>query len=424
MSIAAGNINFQDYSTTAFQKKCDILSKYCVVALGFIIPISTALTYPVLLLLMLSWFLSGAVKEKTQFIWQNAIARSVFLFYGILVVGTFYSKAPLQDITEMFGKMAKLLYIPFLLPLMIEEKWRRLTIKAFIAAMMLTLVLSLLKVYAHLPIYHTRFSNACVFKDHIYTNLLMAFATYVIGHYTLSRIQQGLRNGQKYMLYGLIAALIYYVLFMSEGRSGYVVFVVLWLLFFCQRFKFKGIFWGTLALSLLMGIVFVSSNSFQTRFLQISNDVAHYKMQETKTAVGQRIEYTRETLNLALERPWFGFGTGSFKTTYEEHAKKNAMQITKNPHNEYLNIMLQLGMMGLIAFLALLFRILKNSYQLPLIEKHWAQGALAAIAIGCFANSWIMDFTAGYFFVLMMAVSFGALNLASKNIKHKGGRHG
>jgi O-antigen ligase len=85
--------------------------------------------------------------------------------------------------------------------------------------------------------------------------------------------------------------------------------------------------------------------------------------------------------------------------------------LTRNPHNEYINILFQLGIFGVTAFVGFFCFLFKRSFALPCPEKWFAQGIILAIAIGCLANSWLMDFTSGYFFVMIVAFCFGALNV-------------
>ena len=246
----------------AFQNRCDLFSKQCAVLLGFFIPVSTFATQVVLFLLLASWFLAGSLKEKGQFIVSHPIARITCLFFGVFVIGALYTQASWTDSLSMLEKIGKLLYLPFLLPIMQEKKWRRAGTLAFLSAMLLTLILSLLKIYVGLPIViNPRFSGAAIFKDTIFTNLMMAFASFMVGHLFLNQTHFLKRIG----LGMLLATLVFYTLFMGTGRSGYVVFSVLWLLFALQRSSLKGVAIGFLSLAILLSFAYFNSPVFQSR---------------------------------------------------------------------------------------------------------------------------------------------------------------
>ncbi len=388
----------------AFQTKCDNFSKQCAVLLGFVIPVSTTATHVVLFFLLINWFLAGNFSEKIKISIAHPVSKAALILFGVFVTGTFYSAAPLDDKIFILGKMGKLLYLPFLLPLFMEEKWRRSGMAAFVGAMLLTLILSMLKLYANLPI-STRFTEACVFKDHIYTNFMMAFAGFVVGHYGLQS-----KNGwERFALSCLLSGFVFYVFFMSKGRTGYIIFALLWLLFFLQRISFKGIILGTIGLILLVGLAFKLSYPLQEGFGLVINNIEQYQAGDSNTSVGARLEFFTQTWDLAKQHPWFGYGTGSFRSVYETHATANQLLLTDNPHNEYLNIFFQLGLFGFAAFIGFFILLGKLSFRLPKPEQWIAQGALGAMILGCLANSWLLDFTSGYFFVIIIAFSFGAL---------------
>lgn len=392
----------------AFQNRCDLFSKQCAVLLGFFVPISTFATQVVLLLLIASWFLAGGLKEKGQFIVSHPVARITFLFFGVFVIGTLYSQASWADSLWMLEKVGKLLYIPFLLPIMQEKKWRRAGMLAFLSAMLLTLILSLLKVYAGLPIViNPRFSGAAIFKDTIFTNLMMAFAGFMVGHFLLNQTHFLKRVG----LGILLAILVFYILFMGTGRSGYVVFSVLWLLWALQRSSLKGLGIGLLGLAILLGFAFFTSSIFHTRCLDVLADFDQHTAGNSHNSIGERLEFLSHTWQLSKERLWFGHGTGSFKEIYQNYSAMNHLTLTQNPHNEYMNTLFQLGLFGLTAFVGFFIFLFKWSFALPRSEKWFAQGIILAIATGCLANSWLMDFTSGYFFVMISAFCFSALNL-------------
>ncbi len=390
-------------TTSTFQYKWDHFSKQCAVLLAFVVPISTAATNLVLLFLIPAWFLAGNLQTKAKMIGAHPIARLVLLLFGVFLLSAVYSNGSPEAVMGTLGKMAKLLYIPFLLPLMIEDKWRTKALNAFMAAMVFTLILCLLKANFNLPI-GNKFGNDCVFKDHIYTSLLMAFASFIAGHSLLNNVAPL----KRWVGGALLGSMIFYLLFMNTGRSGQVVFIALWVLLCLQRFALRYISLGLLGLVLLIGFAYAGSKPFQqTSALAIQN-VEHYNHGMTNTSVGARLEFTVQTWKLIKQHPWLGYGVGSFKAIYQDHAKHNHLLETNNPHNEYLNIFFQTGIFGLSVFIALLVSIFKNSYRLPNREKWLAQGVMLVMLIGSIANSWLMDFTAGYFFVALMAFCFGA----------------
>lgn len=391
--------------TSSFPLKCAHLSQWCAVLLAFAIPLSTFGTNVILAMLTVSGLLAGEFRKKVHLIRAHPVAQFSIVFFLVFVIGAFYSQAPVQDRMASLGKMSKVLFIPFLLPLMTEQKWRHRAIGAFVSAAVLTLILSLLKFYGYvsIPGHHP---SSTVFKDYIFTGLMMAYACFIVEHHMLSH--PNIYN--RLWLGGLWALMTFYVFFISPGRSGYVAFFVLHLLLFWQRFPLlKGVILGSSTLLLILTIAGLYSEPFRGGVLAAHSDVQGYQKGEAHTSVGLRLHYLKQSWNVSKQRIVFGSGTGSFKETYKNYAALNNIEPTSNPHNEYINIFLQLGIIGLGAFLGLLWAMLRYSVFLPAPERWLAQGIVAAIGVGCFANSWLMDFTSGYFFVALTAGCFGAL---------------
>jgi len=393
------------------ERGCQLLA----VILAFMIPISTTATHIVLSAIVLLWFFSGNLSHKTQIIIQHPVSSPIFVLFSIFIVGAFYTIAPKEDCVGMFSKMSKILYLPFLIPFYKKEKWRYRAIQAFIAAMLLTLLLSFLKVYAGLPI-NSRHSLECVFKNHIDTSLMMSAATFFIAHYTVLHPNRWIKN----VGFILIALLTFYIFCINHGRAGYIIFTSLWILFLVQRFSLKSILGGVGILSLILGTVSLNAKEFKHRIDMISEDLEHYQIEDkkTETSIGARMNFIKYSLELSKEHPWVGRGTGSFKSAYATLAKARGTLPTTNPHNEYLNMLVQWGIVGLSALLALFWRIFKTSLSLPCPERYWAQGVLIAIMIASCSNTSIMDVTSGHFFVTLIAIACGAFYRPDKQSCH------
>jgi O-antigen ligase len=86
------------------------------------------------------------------------------------------------------------------------------------------------------------------------------------------------------------------------------------------------------------------------------------------------------------------------------------MVASLNPHNEYLNIAVQLGAIGVLALLYVFFCEWRWAAMLPEAhERHLARGVVITFAIGCVFNSLLMDHTEGLWFAWMTGVLFAGL---------------
>lgn len=386
------------------------------------IPLSTAGAHVLLALFMISWLFSGDLKAQALAMMHCMPLRIACFLFFIFFVGGFYSVAPLKDINLMLGKMTKLLYFPFLWSTMARSPRRYWVVWAFVIAMLLTLSVALLQKYGGLMMGHPRtFSYFAVFKDHIFTNLMMAFAAFILAHQASGATTLLKRIG----LYVLTAMMVYYGFLISGGRTGYIIFVVLWIVFCIQRRKEQSLRLGLMVLALLLGLTLYYSPSIQRRVLDIKSigSVGKPVIRINDLSFNDRLSYLKNTWTLSKTHPWFGFGTGSLKTVYQEAAIEHGWSATTNPHNEYLNIFFQLGLCGLLIFLWFFYALYKESLRFTGIDRDLAQGLLIIMIVGCAINSWLMDFTSGIFFIVLMAVLLSSKSLQRKNNHQEGSEY-
>lgn len=175
----------------------------------------------------------------------------------------------------------------------------------------------------------------------------------------------------------------------------------------------------------VLGLALQFSPVFSERFGHISGEIASHE-KGSETSMGLRLEFAKTSFFLALENPFFGSGTGSFSTAYAQEAKKLGLEPRKNPHNEYLHVWVELGIVGVILLLLLFHRMWQCSLCLTSQKKGIAQGFILSFMVGCLGNSILMDFTERHFFILMVALLFAAVPtpypkkiVVPKNIKEK-----
>jgi O-antigen ligase len=393
----------------------DRAAKYTLLAIGFFIPLSTALVNVGFGLLLLFFVFSGHYRDKWNTISRNPIALLCLGLFLLLSIGTLYSTATFQDATHVLMKYRKLLWVALLIPFLQDPQWRRWATAAFLAAMLVTLCLS----YAHLL--HAWFiklplDNATVFKNHIAQNFLMAFTVYLLLHFSFNpQIKKWIR------IFAAIAAIfaICNIFIFVQGRTGYVVLVALLMLIAWQQFGLRGILVGTGIITLLLSTLFFASQSFQQRIIHTAQEVETYQTSNAITSAGLRLEFYKKTLQIIQLNPLIGQGTGSLANAYANLTTEStgASSVkTLNPHNEYLMITAQIGIVGLLLFLYLLFQLWKQSYKLPHDERQMAQGMVVAFATGCLLNSLLLDFTEGHWFAYFAAVFYATITNRPKNV--------
>ena len=389
----------------------DTWAKWVAIPIGFSIPIATAVDNILLYLALIFLLLGGNYRYKLRIIAANPVAMAALLLVGMLLLGGLYGNAAWSDVLHYWRKYAPLLFIPLLIPLFQDTTSRQYALTGFMLAMALTLFLSGITAsgwFADRAWLQGTTDNAFVFKLHITQNVFMAFFAYMLA----LKAKNAARPWQRWV-YGLAALLAAYnVLFMVQGRTGYVVLVVL-LVYFC----FRALRWKGIALALLIGTAVASagyfaSDTLRERVNQVIHEIAAWQPgQGTTSSSGLRMDYYVNSLSIIRDHPLLGVGSGGFARAYAEKIKNTGMAPSNNPHNQYLLITAQLGLVGLGVMLYLFFQQWRSAAWLPTaFEQDLARGMLLTIMSGSLMNSFLLDHAESLFFAWMSGVLFAGFS--------------
>ncbi|MDR3590222.1 MAG: O-antigen ligase family protein [Negativicutes bacterium] len=166
--------------------------------------------------------------------------------------------------------------------------------------------------------------------------------------------------------------------------------------------KNKKVFW-LLAL-LPVAIMLVGHEVFLERLLSIMNP--------TDTSSTLRLALWESTVAMIEDNPWFGIGWGAYWMVYPEYDffVLNASTKIFHAHNMYLNIAAEIGIPGLLAFLAILVGHTHRAFVLlHRATDRWTRGLMLGIFAALLAIV-ISGFTDYVLFSMQMAMVFWLLN--------------
>ncbi len=165
-----------------------------------------------------------------------------------------------------------------------------------------------------------------------------------------------------FLLLGVLGGLVASIF--SESRGGWIaipVVAVVFLWAYRKELGRTGIAFMLLSLMLVFTVLYQISATGVSRRVDaaIDNVKAYYLHDDYLTSAGQRFEMFKAAWILFREKPWLGFGPGSFireANRLEKQGKVRAIaDDLAHPHNEYLDEMSGRGIVGLIVLLALYF---------------------------------------------------------------------
>ena len=389
------------------------LSQVFAVVTAFVLPISTAALMIFFSATVLSCLLAGNWHEKYLILRYNPMALMFVIFFALFVIGLSYTTVPMKAGLSTLIKYSKFLLGFFLFSTFRHEKTAYFAFFAFLLATILTLIFSFIKFFADWDFLNRIAFDSGVFKDHIFTGFLLAFLSYCFAVFAFS-----IKNAWRWLFVVLFFLAAYNVLFINLSRSGYVVLLSLLLLLAWQQFAWKGLFAGLLISFFLCSSLLYLPANFKERFNLAHSEITQYKHGNFDTSVGLRLKFYHNSFKIFKEHPWIGTGTGSFAQDYLA-AAENKQFATQNPHNEYLNIAVQFGLLGIIILLGMFTVHAWISFRLQGLRQYFAQAVLVSIAVGSLFNSWLMDVTQGCFYVIFTALLLADLRYKSEKITFK-----
>jgi O-antigen ligase len=398
---------------TAVARRADGAARWLVVALGFSIPISVALDNILLALLLLCWLAGGRYREKLAAVRANPVALYACALFALYAMGALYSVGDWESIAEHLRKAARLLLIPIVVTLLDEPVFRRRALWGFLGAMLLTLWLSYLLWLDMLPAFgflKGTPESPDVFKLYLTQNVFLAFAAFACAVH--ARHAGG--RGRQAMLAALSLLAAANVLFLSAGRTGHVVLVVLlaYLLFSWLRWRGLAVAAGALAVVAILAHQFPSAAVHQRAVLAYEQFMEWRQggAAPATSSVGLRLEFYRNSLEIVREHPLLGVGTGGFARAYAQQVQGTGMAASGNPHNEYLMVAVQLGLIGLAAFLGFLWVLWRSSAGLSdPFEQTMARGLIITFATASMVSSTLIDHAEGLLFAWACGLLFAGL---------------
>lgn len=390
------------------------MRKFVSVALGFSIPVSTALNSLFLFLIIPLWFLGRNYRNVLSLIKNNKYVWAILIFVGLYFFGIFYSEAGVKEALDEFSSVANLLLIPMMIPFFRDEKVRNAALNLFLITMTIVLFLSYLIWFDLIPAnqYIKGNSNdASVFMGRITQNLLMAFCAFLFA----VRARQSNDWRGKLLFIVLTVLAVINIVIMVGGKTGYVVLIVLTIYYFLNWLRWKGVLLAVVAVAVFGIFTYLSPSSGMHKQLnEFFKDVSEIDLfdlhtQEFRvTSAGYRIMFYKNTMKIILENPVWGVGTGGFTKAYARKIDNTKMPITDNPHNEYMMVTSQLGLLGLFAFLYLFFTQWRQASNLhSKFDKIAVRGLVLTVLSASMVTSTLMDNTEMTFYIWMSALLFG-----------------
>jgi len=327
---------------------------------AFILPLSRAGISFLTAFLIILWVVEGQFQKKMQMMIENKVFISLFLFLIFNLISVFWT----DQLAETVAYVKKYWYF---LPILVfftsvKRVYVSKILSAFILGMFLSEVIAYGVFFELWQFKHATPQNPSPFMHHIEYSVFLAFTALIL----LSRIFNG--SDLKYkLIYSFFFVTISGNLFLTAGRTGQIAFILGLFVLSIVSFKNRGkaFLVAVVLSSLLLGSAFTLSTTFHERVMTAKNSVVSVIEKENYcTSWGSRVGAWVVAKDIIVEHPLLGVGIVDnmqvFHTLIDDKYPKMkcVQQNFMHMHNQYLQILTQLGMIGLVLFLVIFYRII------------------------------------------------------------------
>ncbi len=146
-------------------------------------------------------------------------------------------------------------------------------------------------------------------------------------------------------------------LLLTFSRGALLAFggqIVLLFVYYFKRIEFKKVPYCLLAGVFAVGLFFGANyvRSLKNEVINVENRL-EFKTADSSTSVTERIDFLKGAITLIQEKPLFGFGPFSFRDAYNS-IQKTFLANADHPHNIFLKIGLENGLIALFGFVGFL----------------------------------------------------------------------
>lgn len=277
-------------------------------------------------------------------------------FLGLVMVGTTYGPASWQERWTDVLKWRTVLWFIIMFVLFDDEQWKRRLFYSFLVATGVGAAASFFSLISGVGLWK---SPEALLRNNVTQAMSFTIGTMLCLWLVWVNRWQG---SVRWLL--LLAALFAgNVIFLSGARSGYMALFAGLAVFGLSHVTRKQKITVVLVLPILVAVMVFVSPHMQQRVAQAVHEWNDAEKSADLTSIGVRKVFFIHTVEIASHHWVMGVGTGGFKRAYAAQIAGKyepddwRSEVAGDPHNQYLAILVQHGLPGLIVFLVWLAAI-------------------------------------------------------------------
>jgi O-antigen ligase len=212
------------------------------------------------------------------------------------------------------------------------------------------------------------------------------------------------------------------IAFVITGRTTLLVAPVLVFLLGWREFGWKGALGAALLFGILGAAAAIGSPYLNARLEKSIQEFQVWESSDGENSTSEHLEFMKKAVSFVRTAPIIGHGTGSISEQYRNAAVgKTGIEahLSGNPHNQILNVAIQLGLVGTVVLMAMwvahftLFRGSGLTAWIGLV-------IVTQNVVSSLVNSHLFDFTQSWLYVFGVGVAGG---MALRERERRTGSH-
>ena len=343
------------------RKSIDNINSYLLMLVAFFLPLTVFGGNLFAVLIFLLWLIKADFKSDFHRLKNNKLIIAVFLYLLLHVIALLWT-ADMESGLYTLRKQLKFLFIPIFM-LFVKREHVKYYILAFLLSMSLSEIWSYGIFFELLPLYGGAIlSDPIPLMSHVTYNPVLTIAIYLLLYYVLFDPSVG---KLKKIIYSFFIVAMSINMFITGGRAGQVMYFAMLVIVVFQYFPkntFKALLVSSFVLALTSSTFYLNSKIFSDRVDLAIIELSDYK-NHTKRSTGIRISTAIVSWDIFKENPIIGVGTGDYRTEFIKFSDKKEFGLTNflngimtyNPHNMYILILIQFGLVGLLSLLYIFY---------------------------------------------------------------------
>jgi hypothetical protein len=330
------------------------LTRLAIFGLFFSLFFSRSLFVLCGLLAVVGWLLTGQYRARARLVVMNPAAVLMLIFIGYVCVSAALTFAGANTVTAL-KIYWQLLLIPVIATTMTREGDVARCWNAYGAGASILLVHVVL-----LPWYQPAWIATPAPSTVFFNPLPQAVSLAIFAGWCAYRLTEpGQRLLWRCLLVLSFAVASWAVLSVSQQRLGYLSWAVMLSVGCVLRVPARWRWQAALGAAVAVGAILLANDTVRERVLLGIHEFQSYDNKADFSSIGARRYFWSIAWTSIQEAPWLGHGTGSYRAVSCQAFDNAAMcQIgSMHPHQQYLMLWLELGVVGLLLFFGVLASI-------------------------------------------------------------------